>query len=57
MTILLTTSNNNIKMRVTFIYLFNLDGNHFEDTTDHTEISEMCLEADGDDSDVDIDIM
>ena len=33
-------------------------GNPFEDTTDHTEIPEMCLiEADGDDSDVDIDIM
>ena len=48
-------------MRVTFIYLFNLvseGGNPFEDTTDHTEIPEMCLiEADGDDSDVDIDIM
>ena len=45
-------------MRVTFIYLFNLGGNRFEDTTDHTEIPQMCLiETDGDDSDVDIDIM
>ena len=45
-------------MRITFIYLFNLGGNHFEDTTDHTEIRQMCLiEADGDDSYVDIDIM
>ena len=36
----------------------NEGGNPFEDTTDHTEIPEMCLiEADGDDSDVDIDIM
>ena len=45
-------------MRVTFIYVFNLvsEGGHpFEDTTDHTEIPEMCLiEADGDDV---IDIM
>ena len=40
-------------MRVTFIYLFNLGGNPFEDTTDHTEIPQMCLiETDGDDSDV-----
>ena len=44
-------------MRVTFIYLFNLGGNPFEDTTDHTEIPQTCLiEADGEDSDVDIDI-
>ena len=32
-------------------------GNPFEDTTDYAEIPEMCLiEADGDDSDVHIDI-
>ena len=44
-------------MRVTFIYIFNLGGNHFEGTTDHTKIPQMCLiEADGDGNDVDIDI-
>ena len=32
--------------------------NPFEDTTDHTEIPQMCLiESDGDDSDVDIDML
>ena len=45
-------------MRVTFSYLFNLGENFFENTTDHTEIPQMCLiEADGGDSDVDIDMM
>ena len=39
-------------MRITFIYLFNLGGNHFEDTTDHTKIPQMCLIEAGDESDV-----